>query len=323
MTSKRRQLVALIERGAIADGDIRAAVRCAGLHPSAREWRDFLDRTLLWLGSLALACSVLFFIAYHWADMGRLWRFALVQGCLVAAIAVHWRAGGRGMVAQAALMAAALLLGGLLALFGQVYQTGADTWQLFFTWALLLLPWVLLGRQVALWVLWLVLCNLAILLYHRVWGGVFGALLGLGHPALWSLFVFNTLALIVWELGALRWPWLAAGWPRRLLALGGGVPMTLLTLDLIGGHRASPGVLWLLYPLWLAALYVVYRRWRVELFMLAGGCLSAISVIAYLLANALFPRVEAGGLLLMAAVILGLSSLAVVWLKRVYRETGA
>lgn len=323
MTSTRRQLVALIERGDIADEQVAAAVGCSGLYPSGRAWYRFLDRLLLWLGSLALACAVLFFVAYHWADMGRFWRFGLVQACLGSAIAVYWRVDGRGVVAQAALMAAALLLGVLLALFGQVYQTGADTWQLFFTWALLLLPWAVIGCHVALWILWLVLCNLAILLYHQVWGGIFGPLFGLDYPALWLLFAFNTLALVLWELGARRWTWLAVDWSRRLLALGSGIPITLLTMVLIGGYHSLPDASLLLYPLWLAALYAVYRKWMVDLFMLAGGCLSAIAVITYFLADALFHYTEPGSLLLMAAVILGLSAVAVVWLKRVHREIDA
>ncbi len=42
---------------------------------------------------------------------------------------------------KAALLLATLLLGVFLALFGQTYQTGADPWQLFANWALLILPW--------------------------------------------------------------------------------------------------------------------------------------------------------------------------------------
>src|SRR5699024_841252 len=126
--------------------------------------RGFIDRLLLWLGGLALACSVLFFIAYNWADMGRFFRFGLVEGALVAAIAAYWKADGRGVTAQVSLIVATLLLGVLLALFGQVYQTGADSWQLFFYWALLMAPWALIGRLAVLWVFWLGLINLTILL---------------------------------------------------------------------------------------------------------------------------------------------------------------
>ncbi|MGQ4878530.1 DUF2157 domain-containing protein [Billgrantia sp. LNSP4103-1] len=132
MASIRRELTALIERGAIPREQVSQAVTLSGLYPSGLAWGVFLDRLLLWLGSLVLACGILFLIAYNWSEMGRWLRFGLVQAALVAAIGVYWCSEEGGPVARAALTAASLLLGVLLALFGQVYQTGADPWQLFF-----------------------------------------------------------------------------------------------------------------------------------------------------------------------------------------------
>ena len=37
--------------------------------------------------------------------------------------------------------------GGVLALVRQIYQTGADEWELFVTWTLLMLPFVMLARS--------------------------------------------------------------------------------------------------------------------------------------------------------------------------------
>lgn len=319
----RSQLVELIEQGVIPGPHIERAVQLSGIHPSGRAWREFLDRLLLWLGSLSLACSVLFFIAYNWADMDRLLRFGLVEAALVLAIAGYWVSGGRGVVAQATLTAATLLLGVLLALVGQVYQTGADPWQLFFSWALLMSPWVLIGRSALLWLFWLALLNLAVLLYYQTWGNVFGALFGRSMSALWLLFGVNTLALTCWELGARRWPWLNISWPRRLLALGSGIPITWLALVAITDLHLATGWVMFTYALWLVALYAIYRLLVPELFMLAGGCLSVIAVIVVFLADMLIDHAEAGGLLLLAMVTLGLSAAAAVWLKRVNAEIEA
>lgn len=323
MATTRRQLVALIERNVIADDQVDRAVQLSGLYPSGLAWRGFVDRLLLWLGGLALACSMLFFIAYNWADMGRFFRFGLVEGALVVAIAAYWKTAGRGMAAQVWLMVATLLLGVLLALFGQVYQTGADSWQLFFYWALLMTPWALIGRSAVLWIFWLTLINLAVLLYYQAWGGIFGALFGLDFSALWLLFLFNTGALALWELGAVRWTWLSISWPKRLLALGSGLPITLLALFAISDYRQLSGAALVVYPLWLSVLYVAYRKLVADLFMLAGGCLSAMAVIVYFLGEALFLYSEPGGLLVLALLILGLSAAAVVWLKRVHWELGS
>ena len=45
-------------------------------------------------------------------------------------------------------------LGGLLAFFGQTYQTGADSWQLFALWAALDLPPCRGARSDFLWTAW-------------------------------------------------------------------------------------------------------------------------------------------------------------------------
>lgn len=131
MASTRRDLVSLIDQGVISPEQVARAVKASGLRPSPRDWALFIDRLLLWLGGLALAFAVLFFIAYNWAEMGRWLRFGVVQTAMLLAIGIAvW--GKRNLTLQrVALTAASLLVGVLLALFGQVYQTGADPWQLF------------------------------------------------------------------------------------------------------------------------------------------------------------------------------------------------
>lgn len=321
MTTNRRELVSLIEQGAMAPEQVAKAVSVAGLHPAPHAWAALLDRLLLWLGGLALAFAVLFFVAYHWVAMGHWLRFGLVQAALLVAIgaAVWWPASRR--VVQVALTAAFVLLGVLLALVGQVYQTGADPWQLFFAWALLGLPWVWAARFSPLWLVWLGVVNLAIWLHASVWGwGVNGSFLA-GESGLWGLWVANVAAQTVWEWGAQRRGW-PGHWAIRVLALGSGLPITLLMMSWVAGFTfgVTPSVL--LYPVWLAALYGVYRWWRLDLFMLAGGCISVIAVLTLCMARMVMweGQGDPGGLLIVAVTVFALGAAAVAWLKRLQRE---
>lgn len=342
MASIRGELVGLIEQGAIPRDEVAQAVAHSGLYPSGRAWGAFLDRLLLWLGTLALVSGVLFFIAYNWTEMGRWLRFGLVQAALVVAIGVYWWSQGqeqgkgkgkgqrkgkgqgkgvaKGNVARAALLAASLLLGVLLALFGQVYQTGADPWQLFFFWAVLMLPWTLVARFDVLWMVWLGLLNLALVLYWRTWGSALDVLLDNDITLLLGLFVLNSAGLVLWELAARRWHWLVSTWATRLLALGSGVPVSLLMIALLDRSVAP---LMLVYPCWLAVLYVAYRHWRPDLFMLAGGCLSLIAVVTLFVAQELLWQAGAGSFLLLAMLVLGAGAAAVFWLKRLQVEMSA
>lgn len=85
-------------------------------------------------------------------------------------------------------------------------------------------------------------------------------------------------------------------------------------------HALTPIVA--VYPVWLAVLYGVYRQWRLELFMLAGGCVSLITVVTLLLARYVLweGQWNEGGLLLLAGAVFAMGAAAVMWLKRLNAE---
>lgn len=314
METTRRHLDQLIAQGELAPADAQRAAVTLGLYPSRSRWRDFLDQLLLWLGALALGFSVLFFIAYNWIELGRLGRFALVELALLIAVGAYIWNGGRGPVAQASLFIGALLVGGVLALFGQTYQTGADPWQLFFTWSLMILPWALIARLPALWVLVIGLWNLALLLYHGTFNAVW--FLTGDSSVVWALVLINGVALVAWELAARPLRWLRAGWPQRLLATGLGAAATVLAL--MGITESLLGLKLLVYVMIIAAVFAVYRYLKPDLFMLAGSCLSLIVVINGLV-------IEHEGMehdsmfLLLFALTIGLTTGSVRWLIHLNR----
>jgi uncharacterized membrane protein len=77
------------------------------------------------------------------------------------------------------LLLAFIATGALLALYGQTYQTGADVYELFLGWALLGLGFVIAGRWSALNAAWVIVLNVALLLYYggNPSGGWFWAVL--------------------------------------------------------------------------------------------------------------------------------------------------
>lgn len=319
MTSPRHLLIHLIECRAIPPAKIADALAVTGVSPDAPAWRAFVDRLLLWLGALALAFAVLFFVAYNWSAIGRFAKFGAVQAAMVLAVVVYWKVGADTVMAKVSLLAATILLGVLLALYGQTYQTGADPWQLFFTWSMLMLPWAIVGRFAAIWLLWVALINLSIVLYYQAFGGVLRLAIFGGTETYWLLFLFNTLALAMWEALAPHRPWMAQRWAPRLVAMGSGVPITLLMLFVIFADETVDVVTGFVWLAWLSAGYVVYRKLKPDLFMLAGGCLSSIVVLVALLAEIL-NGADAGGYLLIAMVVIGLGAGSAMWLKHVHRQ---
>lgn len=320
MTSNRRQIIAFIKGGSIPEEKIEEALRAARLSPAKESWQTFLDRLFLWLGTLALSFSAMFFIAYNWGNIGRLTKFGLVEGLLAITIAAYCLLPDRTTVRKVPLLAATIILGVLLGLYGQTYQTGADPWQLFFSWALLMLPWAVISRLPAIWIVWVILINITIVQYYRIFPGFFRSNSDPITTMLWLTFILNSLALTVWELLTKKWTWLSERWAIRLLAVGSGIPMTWLVLDTILSYRnitALPPLLWLL---WLTAMYLVYRKLRADLFMLAGCCLSIITITVTFTSRHILTDWSAFSFLLLALLVIGLGSAAAAWLKNIHRE---
>ena len=317
MAAHRKAFIAFVEQGQIAPADASKAAAVAGVFPSGSHWSRFLDFLLLCLGGLSLAFSVLLFVAFNWSELGRLARFALVESAMVLAFAGYWLAGRNALAAQVALLATGLILGGLLALFGQTYQTGADPWQLFFTWMLLLTPFALIGRFAVLWIVWAILANLSLALYMQP-TGTFGGT-DVYRQLLWLQFALNGSLLCVWEGLTGRLHWLSQRWGPRLLAIASSLALTFQVIDSIVGDSG----LWLPALVWaLAMTFVVgsYRYLRQDLFMLTLAAASITAVIVSLIVEyVMFDIDSSGGFLLIAITLIVTSTLAVNWLRSVHR----
>jgi len=319
MANPRNEILEWIEQGRIEQRNLRRALELGEVLPTAAEWRRFLERLLLFMGSAMLAAGVIFFVAHNWQELGRYTKFGLAEALMLVALALVWRLGLNRASGKATLLVTALLTGALLALVGQTYQTGADTFELFAAWAVAILPWVLVSRFPALWILWLALLNLAITLYFHVFGGWFGIVFG-PERQLWLLFWLNTAALVAWEAAAASGiDWLRERWAVRLIATASGALVTVLAVFAVFGSKAGAGWSAIAWLAWLAAAYMVYRSRIKDVYVLAGGVLSVIVVAATFLSKHLI-RAEAFGFLIVGLFVIGMSAAAGYWLKRVASE---
>lgn len=321
MTNARDVMLEWAGAGRLAD--VRRALALTGVTPDGPAWRKFASALTLWMGAVFLTASAGFFIAYNWQALGRFGKFALVETLLVVAVATAAIAGLDRAAGKAALLAAALLTGTLLALIGQTYQTGADPYELFAVWAVLILPWAAIGRLPALWILVVGLVNLAATLYFHAFRGIEGLAFG-GARQLWVLFGINTVALVLWEVGAGRgMVWMTARWPARLLATASGALVTFLAVHAIGRvrHGALDDVGGALAAIaWIGIAYWYYRRRFRDLYMLAGGVLITIIVSAWLVARTLGSHMDAGGMLLVGLLVIGMAAAGARWLRSIAAE---
>ena len=315
MADARSDVAGWRAAGRIAPGRVRDALRIAQAIPAAAAWQQFLERLLLWTGLVAISASLGFFIAANWSALGRFGKLALVEAVVVVALGlVIWRGIDSGW-GRALLIVASLAVGTLLALVGQTYQTGADPWQLFAVWAVAIVAWVIVGRQPALWLLWIGILDVAAFLY------ITAGFIDDPAPtaALWVLLAIHAVALIAWEAAIARGVrWLDVRWAPRVLAIGAGTAASLLVVEAIfRGRVIDPGVA--AYVAFLAALYWAYRIRRVDIVMLAAGVLSVVVLVPIAIGRAM--HVTAGiGFLGLALVTIGIAAAGAMWLRSVVRS---
>ena len=90
------------------------------------------------------------------------------------------------------LTGASILVGVLFAVFGQIYQTGANAYDFFLGWTMFITIWVLISNFAPLWLVFITLINTTLLLYSQQvahdWSEVFVCTL---------LFIINVVFLTV------------------------------------------------------------------------------------------------------------------------------
>lgn len=272
---------------------------------------------------LALSGIVSFF-AFNWAALGKFAKMGLIA-VGIAACALGAVPRPATLLTRVLLLAASVLTGALLAVFGQTYQTGADPWGLFGAWALLILPWTLVACFTPLWLLWIALIDVAFGLYV----GQVLASPGWDVTLMLGLTAVHVLAVMAWECQYMRSsPWLADTWAPRILVAATLVPLLAPSLMVVvypgWDSRLGPlalGVLTFIVVL-TGAFYTLVRR---DTFMLTAAAGSVMTVVTATLARLLVVTLDLGLLGMMATtgfIVLEVT-LVVSWLRQQARGEAA
>jgi len=134
---------------------------------NAASWQRFLRLIFISLGIGFTVTGILFFFAYNWADLHKFIKIGLIEVLIVATTVVAVLPKLSPDIKNIVLTGASVLVGVLFAVFGQVYQTGANAYDFFLAWTAAITLWVLVAGFAPLWVVYITLINTTIILYSE------------------------------------------------------------------------------------------------------------------------------------------------------------
>lgn len=243
----------------------------------------WLERVLVVLGALFVTAGVLLFFAFNWVHIPPMLKLGGILGLIAILLIgnVYLLGKEKTFAGNLVLSVAAFMAGVFMAVFGQIYQTGADSYTLFLTWAIMILPWVIMARFAPLWVLWFVVSNVALLLWWAL--DLYPDMFEENHLfIIISIFYFAIYALAQFAMSKGE-DWLNKKWIKLLLAIGVFAPITMYVFRLIEKYDIK----YLDWSLWVAAfifigLYIFAKLIKKSIEEYSVGYFCTISILIFL-----------------------------------------
>lgn len=248
MEEIRREEIRLIAKFSNWSSTAVSQVLNKSIYNDSNSWIRFLKLFLLGTGVAFTVAGIIFFFAYNWDSMHKFFKLGLVGSLILVTVLAGSFIKMNPVLNKVLLTAGALLVGVFLAVFGQIYQTGANAYDLFLNWTLFIVIWVAIVNFAALWTVFITLVNITIILYSEQvahdWSVVFLFTL---------LFWVNSLFFLLFILGS---KWIPAlkmpQWFNYLLALAA---ITYATMGVCAGLYDPPEAAFYLLLLTGAILY--------------------------------------------------------------------
>lgn len=249
------------------------------LYPS-QNWGLWASHFLTVLGVSLVLSGIIYFFAFNWDKMSSVMKFGLIQVGMLGCVIASFFYKSKPLWGKLWLLSAGVLVGVFLAVFGQIYQTGADSYNLFMMWALLILPWVVISEFAVFWGLWLIISNIALSLF---WTQAALPTAEANAMIFSYLILFNGLFLMLREFLCVKGtPWLQYRWTRIVLIVAILLFAFVPTIEFIGSPSSAS------YSIVLGTLlsvvihlvfYFVYRNKIPDIMVITATLLSICLIL--------------------------------------------
>ena len=137
------------------------------IYSTKESWQKFLKLFFISLGISFTTAGIIFFFAYNWADLHKFIKIGVIECLVVMTTLIVLFSKTSLTIKNALLTGASILVGVLFAVFGQIYQTGANAYDFFLGWTLFITLWVVISNFVPLWLVYIILINTTLVFYFQ------------------------------------------------------------------------------------------------------------------------------------------------------------
>lgn len=266
------------------------------VYPDKAAWQKFLRLLFIVLGVGFSVAGVVFFFAYNWDGLHRFAKIGIVEGLIVIASGLVLSPWFSVLVKRIILTGAVVLTGVLFAVFGQIYQTGANAYDFFLAWTVFATLWVAVSGFAPLWLLYFVLIQTTLVLYSQQVAGDWSTIFVFS-----LLFGINTVILIGLELARAYGG--KAGAPRWLSVIVAFAAIFFSTVGIILGIFDDKNTVFMVLTFVTAVVYawgIVWGLKKKQTFYLAAIPFSLITIASAFLIDLL----ESSGMFLFVSLFI-------------------
>lgn len=131
---------------------------------------DKLKNSFLYFSILFIITGVSCFIAYNWNKIGNFTKISIPMALIILGIIGWFIFQNKKSYRELSLFLSSFFIGTLFAVFGQIYQTGADPYTLFRNWGIFILIFSFIEKFYPLWTLNVTVFTISGMLYSRLYG---------------------------------------------------------------------------------------------------------------------------------------------------------
>jgi len=248
-------------------------------------------------------------------------QFGII-GCLVASYLYSLQR----ISGQVLLLSASVLVGVFMAVFGQIYQTGADAYQLFMMWSLLTFGWTLISKFAPQWIFWLVITNIFLVLW---WQQAALPTKQMEFMIFIYMISLNGATLVLCEYFSVKkvYEWLKAQWIRLILTIFTLLIMLIpIVIWIVDPSRATKSIILsgVIGLIGHGAVYFFYRYRSPDICSLTATVLSCSIIVEAVGLKILFEMFGTYEIvfLLMGLITLVVFTYAIIYLRKITKEIG-